>query len=295
MAQIGTIRVDTQNNGTVSVPVFDTGDSGSSIYEFVRVQTGSGTGFIPVEDTSNATYPYLRVQSQSHGTVAMTDRNSASAIPDTWLQDDFGDNKLTNRDGTETTTYEGQTWGSFRPEYSSNNGRFPSVSNQTVTFNNGETIETNYTLDFSVDIEWRYSIDISGMGSSFGNGFISLFGADLNDKYTEFAEGVGGSVDVILPSRGYLISFDESGVLNFERADDSDSTILANTTVGSSFNVTIRRDSSGNWDILVDGSLRTSVTDTTYTTVGGTQFHSRSTAESEFEIDSYEILSDFTP
>jgi hypothetical protein len=77
MAQIGTIRVDTQNNGTVSVPVFDTGDSGSSIYEFVRVQTGSGTGFIPVEDTSNATYPYLRVQSQSHGTVAMTDRNSS--------------------------------------------------------------------------------------------------------------------------------------------------------------------------------------------------------------------------
>lgn len=91
MGQIGTIRVDTQNNGTVSVPVFDTGDSGSSIYEFVRVQTGSGTGFIPVEDTSNATYPYLRVQSQSHGTVAMTDRNSAT--PD-GIVDDFEDSDL---------------------------------------------------------------------------------------------------------------------------------------------------------------------------------------------------------
>jgi len=80
MGQIGTIRVDTQNNGTVSVPVFDTGDSGSSIYEFVRVQTANGTGFIPVEDTGSATYPFLRVRSQSHGTVAMTDRSTA--IPD---------------------------------------------------------------------------------------------------------------------------------------------------------------------------------------------------------------------
>lgn len=28
MAQIGTIRLETQNSGTVSVPVFDVGDSG---------------------------------------------------------------------------------------------------------------------------------------------------------------------------------------------------------------------------------------------------------------------------
>lgn len=80
MGQIGTIRVDTQNNGTVSVPVFDTGDSGSSIYEFVRVETANGTGFIPVEETGSATYPYLRVQSQNNGIVAVTDRSSA--IPD---------------------------------------------------------------------------------------------------------------------------------------------------------------------------------------------------------------------
>lgn len=102
MGQIGTIRVDTQNNGTVSVPVFDTGDSGSSIYEFVRVQTANGTGFIPVEDTGSATYPFLRVRSQSHGTVAMTDRSTA--IPDS--EDLQARYDWRNNSGTSTVTDE---------------------------------------------------------------------------------------------------------------------------------------------------------------------------------------------
>lgn len=80
MAQIGTIKLQTQNSGVVDVPVFDTGDSGSSIYEFVRVETASGTGFIPVTDPADATYPFLRVQSQNQGVVAVTD--TASVIPD---------------------------------------------------------------------------------------------------------------------------------------------------------------------------------------------------------------------
>lgn len=76
MAQIGTIRLQTQNNGTVDVPVFDVGDSGSSVYEFVRVQTAGGTGFIPVVDPADASFPYLRVQSQNQGVVAV--HNEAS-------------------------------------------------------------------------------------------------------------------------------------------------------------------------------------------------------------------------
>jgi len=85
MAQIGTIRLQTQNSGTVSVPVFDVGDSGSSVYEFVRVETATGTGFIPVTSTNDAAYPYLRVQSQNNGIVAVTD--TASAIPDSVIYD----------------------------------------------------------------------------------------------------------------------------------------------------------------------------------------------------------------
>jgi len=76
MAQIGTVKIQTQNNGVVSVPVFDTGDSGSSVYEFVRVQTDAGTGFIPFVDPADASFPYLRVQSENNGIVAANDSAS---------------------------------------------------------------------------------------------------------------------------------------------------------------------------------------------------------------------------
>lgn len=81
MAQIGTVRLETQNSGAVDVPVFEPGDSASGIYEFVRVETASGPGFIPVTDPADATYPYLRVQSQNNGIVAVTD-TPGSDIPD---------------------------------------------------------------------------------------------------------------------------------------------------------------------------------------------------------------------
>jgi len=81
MAQIGTVRLETQNSGVVDVPVFEPGDSASGIYEFVRVETASGPGFIPVTDPVDATYPYLRVQSQNNGIVAVTD-TPGSDIPD---------------------------------------------------------------------------------------------------------------------------------------------------------------------------------------------------------------------
>lgn len=80
MAQIGTIRLQTQNNGTVSVPVFNTGDSDSSVYEIYRVETAGGTGFIPLADTADAAYPYLRVQTQNLGTLAVHD-DSTTEIP----------------------------------------------------------------------------------------------------------------------------------------------------------------------------------------------------------------------
>ena len=94
MTQIGTVKLQTQNSGVVDVPVFETGDSASGVYEFVRVETASGTGFIPVTDPADATYPYLRVQSQNNGIVAVTD-TAGDDLPDSvvdWTNgsDDLG-------------------------------------------------------------------------------------------------------------------------------------------------------------------------------------------------------------
>lgn len=122
MAQIGTIKLQTQNNGTVSVPVFNTGDSGSDVYEFVRVQTASGTGFIPVVDPASASYPYLRVQSQNQGVVAV--HNEATLVdPDLYEQWDIS--QQSESDGSTIDPLVGQE-----------NGRDLSAVN-TPTMNTG--------------------------------------------------------------------------------------------------------------------------------------------------------------
>ena len=95
MAQIGTIKLET-GSGPVEVPVFDTGDSGSDVYEFVRVQTSSGTGFIPVVEPADASFPYLRVQSQNQGIVAV--HNEATLVQEE-IVDDFEDGDLSEYSG----------------------------------------------------------------------------------------------------------------------------------------------------------------------------------------------------
>jgi len=70
MGQIGTIELDTESNGTVTLPVFQTGDSGSGVYEMVRVNCDPGTGFIPFVSPSDSDRPYLRLDTQNHGVLA---------------------------------------------------------------------------------------------------------------------------------------------------------------------------------------------------------------------------------
>jgi len=138
MAQIGTIKLQTQNSGVVDVPVFDTGDSGSGIYEFVRVETESGTGFIPVTDPADATYPFLRVQSQNQGVVAVTD--TASAIPDSgvarWTFDDADTESGTALD----------SWGSN--DGTLNGGVTTGVTGANQTYNTAEAYSFDGVDDY---------------------------------------------------------------------------------------------------------------------------------------------------
>ena len=73
MAQIGTIKINTAS-GVKSLPVYDPADARSSVYDMIRVQTPSGTGFVPFTDTSSATYPFLKVQTQNQGVLAAHDK-----------------------------------------------------------------------------------------------------------------------------------------------------------------------------------------------------------------------------
>lgn len=108
MAQIGTIRLQTQNSGTVSVPVFDTADAGGDVYDMVRVQTASGVGFIPFVNPSNAAYPYLRIQTQNQGVLAAHNDAALTQIIDDFNDGDLSEYTTTNTASITTSpTYEG--------------------------------------------------------------------------------------------------------------------------------------------------------------------------------------------
>jgi hypothetical protein len=66
----GELKVDTPD-GAKSLPVYNKGSSGSSVYEVLKVDTPSGVGYIPLVDPSKASHPYLKVQTNNHGILAV--------------------------------------------------------------------------------------------------------------------------------------------------------------------------------------------------------------------------------
>lgn len=174
MAQIGTVRLETQNSGVVDVPVFEPGDSASGIYEFVRVETASGPGFIPVTDPVDATYPYLRVQSQNNGIVAVTD-TPGSDIPDTVVSRDPDDNTFST-DVPHGLRFEtSQTWPEIGATISANSSGF-----------------TTATVERVSDGQLMGSKDISGL--SAGDSFFIGLDSELSKNETfDILLGAGGS------------------------------------------------------------------------------------------------------
>jgi len=151
MAQIGTVRLETQNSGVVDVPVFEPGDSASGIYEYVRVETASGPGFIPVTAPADATYPYLRVQSANDGIVAVTD-TAGSDIPDSAiLQIDPSQESLSDQETTTTISdFSGSgndlSGGSVTYETAVQNGEPAFAFNGEILNNTNPTISRPMTV-----------------------------------------------------------------------------------------------------------------------------------------------------
>lgn len=190
MAQIGTIRVDTQNNGTVDVPVFETGDSSSDIYEFVRVETASGTGFIPVTDTGNAAYPYLRVQSENNGIVAITD-TKGSTIPES---DAFQDGEIASVWNTARPSSVSESAGDLTVEYSDHQGDYlPSSGNPwELVYQEGDfppfRVEARADNAFNGTDDQKVHIGIEGAN---GTRYAGGWGHEGSDTFRGF-EYVGG-------------------------------------------------------------------------------------------------------
>jgi hypothetical protein len=111
MTQIGTIEVKTES-GIKEVPVFDTADVD---YDFVRVQTENGTGALNLVPKADAELEELRVNTSSQGVLAVStsisggDLTATATIPTdttakvTVYEDTSGDGAA---DNVETVTLQ---------------------------------------------------------------------------------------------------------------------------------------------------------------------------------------------
>lgn len=233
MAQIGTIKLETQNSGVVDVPVFETGDSASGIYEFVRAETASGTGFIPVTDPADATYPYLRVQSQNNGIVAVTD-TAGSEIPDSgvsrWTFDD-----------ADTDS------GSALDVWNNNDGAINGATTGVTGANQTYTTNEGYSFDGTDDY-----VDVASVESQFQNPGVTV---------SLWVNGSGLAFDVY--NGRWYIGIDRSistwnlSVFDGSTNNTADSGI---STTSSWIHLTGVQYSDGDLEIYVDGAAEGTAT-----------------------------------
>lgn len=195
MAQIGTIKIQT-DVGIVEIPVFNEGDSGSNVYEFLKIQTENGTGFVPLVEPKDADYNYIRINTENNGVLAI---NKSKSIVSKLIDDDFngssgdslGENYLISQGirksrNTDTTTFtfheDGNSNLDFSHDGSGGNHLFGEVATDlTQLSNNG----------------WK--ISVSGYSYTYNSqqNNIRMGVVDRTDRsnYIEFHETEGSGVN----------------------------------------------------------------------------------------------------
>ena len=201
-----------------------------------------------------------------------TEVDVGPAIPDSevYLQDDWGDNKLTNRDDSGTTTYNGVE-GVYRPEWTLEVGT-PTASNQKIRVDDGELAYAGINLNLDETVTWEWS----GVEST-------------SDSDTEWL-GLGLFAETAIPAElnfnttgledGYHIACSSGGnFLRLYRLDGGTATELAETDPGvtgwDNESVTATRSPSGEFEVFVNGTSEITATDTTFTAPENIAFATR--------------------
>lgn len=190
MAQIGTAKVQTENNGVVELPVFDLGDSGSEMYEIVRVDTDGGVGFIPTAGLDIATEDYLRIQTENNGTLGF-DREANILI------DDFEDG-----DFTITQAAQDRGWSGWQGS-----------GDAGVTINSSGLIDGTYSAKLNIGAGESESIGITHSSSVTHDIQVKVY--NHNDTADDTA---GVDIDVNEPNGNTLMQvvFDDDDGNNEE-------------------------------------------------------------------------------
>ena len=176
-------------------------------------------------------------------------------IPDSdiYLQDDFGDDKLSDRDGSGTTTYNGVE-GVYRPEWTQD-GDTPTVDNGILSVDSDTQMFTGINLNFDEKISWVADVDISG-GSGGDDVAWSLF-AQTTDW------GFNGDRAMV---NSYLLEFEPDRIRIQKNIDASTGDTMVSMTSGIPDNpvIEVTRSPSGEFELFVDDESQGTNTDTDY-------------------------------
>lgn len=183
-----------------------------------------------------------------------------SAIPDSdvYLQDDWGDNKLQNRDGSGTTTYNGVE-GVYRPEWTIRDNE-PTVSNEQLTITGGDGIYTDINLDLSKTASWEFNgIDLSDNAGDSGDMMVLHCFAEQTSNESARRLHQSYSINVRSGSNNpiQLYEVDASGNFN----------LLVDGGGGWSgtIDITVTRQSDGVWEMSINGTSQGTGNDSTHT------------------------------
>ena len=207
-----------------------------------------------------------------------------SAIPDSdiYLQDDWGDNKLTDREDSGTTTHNGVE-GVYRPEWETLEFQTtPSVDDGELEVGSGEGIYTDINLNLDEQIHWEFDIDFSDGGSGGSNsGGVILYSETVDEA--SFRDSFVQNSYVF-----FFINRDGGDIRLLRYDDDDDSQIVADDGLGNDVSVEITRSPGGEWELIIDDSSVGTGTDDTYTDVNYTGFTARDEIV-EFSVNEYKV------
>ena len=208
------------------------------------------------------------------------------AIPDSevYLHDDWGDNKLQDRDGSETTTHNGET-GVYRPTWDTADGKqTPSVSDEQLILDNDDGIITGINLNLDEMVTWDIYFDASDLGDDpFNNLAVTLF-SETTD--------VGSSGNFrIADSYNVEIRDDDNRVrLGVVDSNNDRSGLVDGSHDGTDDeHIRVTRQSNGDWELIVNGSSEGIDTDTTYNDPEHTAFTFAEESNGPVRFDEYKV------
>ena len=203
------------------------------------------------------------------------------AIPDSevYLHDDWGDNRLTDREDSGTTTYNGVE-GVYRPEWTIARGD-PQAVNEELDLDGDDVVTTELSVALSEGITVELS-NFDGTGSRDGGT------AQYGCSFISETNSIKASNRFEL-QRSYSIRDFGADNLALTRNDDSDRSVLIDIgSYSAPADITVTRTSNGEFEVFVDGVSQGTATDTTYSEISHCGFGARDD-DIDFQVNEFKI------